>query len=155
MMKKTTLAKIFLIFLSDCPECGKVFDEKHTMMRHYKSKHEGIKYPCDQCTSKFTDWPSLQKHVVISVIIKLHDRVIYRNISGLNMKVSNIIIDSVIIKLHKSLIFRHISRLNTKVLSIHVLLPDLTSSSLHHHFTITSLSFVDILGIRTVIITWR
>ena len=29
-----------------CPECGAVFSIKGAMMRHFRSKHEGIKYPC-------------------------------------------------------------------------------------------------------------
>merc|ERR1711997_1027396 len=29
---------------TECPECEKVFSSKSHMLRHYRSKHEGIKY---------------------------------------------------------------------------------------------------------------
>ena len=32
-----------------CPECGVNYFDKSTMLRHYKSKHECIKYSCSQC----------------------------------------------------------------------------------------------------------
>ena len=44
--------------------------------------------------------------LVISVIIKLQRRVVFRNIFGLYMKVSSILVISVIIKLHTRVIFR-------------------------------------------------
>ena len=34
---------------TECPECGAVFTQKSNMVTHYRSKHEGIKYPCNQC----------------------------------------------------------------------------------------------------------
>ena len=36
----------------ECPECGAVFTQKGSMVKHYRSKHEGIKYPCNQCDYK-------------------------------------------------------------------------------------------------------
>ena len=42
---------------------------------------------------------------VISVIFKLHVRIVFGNILSLNMKVSGILVISVIIKLHKRFIF--------------------------------------------------
>ena len=48
---------------TECPECGKEFATKTVMLRHYRSVHEGIKYPCNQCDSQFTDRSSLQKHI--------------------------------------------------------------------------------------------
>ena len=48
---------------SVCPDCGKVFNQKYTMMEHRRSKHEGVKYPCDQCTYQATTRGSLKKHL--------------------------------------------------------------------------------------------
>ena len=48
---------------TDCPECGKVFSEKNSMMRHYRCKHEGIKFPCSQCDYQFTQLVHLQRHI--------------------------------------------------------------------------------------------
>ena len=45
-----------------CPECGAVYHDRSTMMRHYRSKHEGIKYPCNQCDYQATRQDSLQIH---------------------------------------------------------------------------------------------
>ena len=33
------------------------------MLRHYRSKHEGIRYPCNQCTYQATQKGDLQKHI--------------------------------------------------------------------------------------------
>ena len=44
--------------------------------------------------------------LVISVIIKLHNRVVFRHIFSLNMKVLSILVISVIIKLQHRVIFR-------------------------------------------------
>ena len=50
--------------------------------------------------------------LAISVIIKLHIRVIFRDIFSLNMKVSSILVISVFIKLHDRVIFRNIFSLS-------------------------------------------
>ena len=34
---------------TECPECGTKYFDRSAMLRHYRSKHEGIKYPCNQC----------------------------------------------------------------------------------------------------------
>ena len=34
---------------SQCPECDVVFTKRLYMFRHYKRKHENLKYSCDQC----------------------------------------------------------------------------------------------------------
>merc|ERR1712150_135882 len=47
----------------ECPECGKTFARKDNMLIHYRSKHEGIKYPCNHCEYQATDKSNLQKHV--------------------------------------------------------------------------------------------
>ena len=36
-------------YSTQCQECGAEFTQKRDMERHYRSKHEGVKYPCDQC----------------------------------------------------------------------------------------------------------
>ena len=51
--------------------------------------------------------------LVISVIIKLHYRVIFRSICSLYMKVSDILVISVIIKLRDRVIFRVTYQLST------------------------------------------
>ena len=46
-----------------CPECGKVFTTKGSMVTHYRSVHEGIKYPCNLCDYQATTQGSLQTHI--------------------------------------------------------------------------------------------
>ena len=46
-----------------CPECGKLFTTKGTMVRHWKSTHEDIRYPCNHCDYQATDTGSLQSHI--------------------------------------------------------------------------------------------
>ena len=48
---------------TECPECGKVFARKQAMVTHYRSKHEGIKYSCNQCDYQATQQGNLQKHI--------------------------------------------------------------------------------------------
>ena len=48
---------------NECPECGKNYYDRSTMVRHYRSSHEGIKYPCNQCDYQATDKSGLQKHI--------------------------------------------------------------------------------------------
>ena len=48
---------------TECPECGKVFSRKIDMLRHYRSKHEGIKYRCNQCDYEATRQDTLQIHI--------------------------------------------------------------------------------------------
>merc|ERR1712150_335273 len=48
---------------TECPECGKEFNQRSNMLTHYRSIHEGIKYPCNQCDYQFTDKGNLQKHI--------------------------------------------------------------------------------------------
>ena len=47
----------------DCPECGKIYNKKSEMLKHYRSIHGGIKYPCIQCDHQATDRGNLQKHI--------------------------------------------------------------------------------------------
>ena len=46
-----------------CPECGAAYNDRNNMMRHYRSKHEGIKYPCNQCDYQATQQSNLQTHI--------------------------------------------------------------------------------------------
>ena len=46
-----------------CPECGAKYSNRSTMLKHYRSKHEGIKYPCNQCDYQATEKGNLQKHI--------------------------------------------------------------------------------------------
>ena len=32
---------------TECPECGREFTNRIHMLAYYRSKHEGIKYPCN------------------------------------------------------------------------------------------------------------
>ena len=48
---------------TECPECEKVFTTKTHMMTHYRSVHEGIKYPCNQCDYRATTQSHLQRHI--------------------------------------------------------------------------------------------
>ena len=34
---------------TQCPECGAGFSTKSNMINHYRSKHDGVKYTCNQC----------------------------------------------------------------------------------------------------------
>ena len=47
----------------ECPECGKEFAGKNSMITHYRSIHEGIKYPCNECHYQATTQGNLQRHI--------------------------------------------------------------------------------------------
>ena len=47
----------------NCPDCGKGFTQKANMNTHYKSIHEGVKYPCDHCDYKASSKGNLGTHV--------------------------------------------------------------------------------------------
>ena len=46
-----------------CPECGKVFTAKSSLMTHCRSKHEGNKYPCNKCDYRAKTQSHLQTHI--------------------------------------------------------------------------------------------
>ena len=48
---------------SQCPECNAVFTYRQAMMRHVRTKHEGVKYPCSQCDYTFTQQSNLKQHI--------------------------------------------------------------------------------------------
>ena len=43
-------------------DCNKTFYDKSGLRKHIKSKHEGIRYKCDECTQTFTTKRSLRDH---------------------------------------------------------------------------------------------
>ena len=48
---------------TECPECGATYFDRSTMMKHYRSKHEGVKYPCNHCDYQATQQSSRQTHI--------------------------------------------------------------------------------------------
>ena len=48
---------------TECPECGKDFSRKPFMLRHFRSVHKAIKYPCVHCDYQATRHDSLQDHI--------------------------------------------------------------------------------------------
>jgi len=48
---------------TQCPECGAVYTQRQQMLLHYRSKHEGVKYPCKQCDYQATTQSKLQTHI--------------------------------------------------------------------------------------------
>ena len=48
---------------TQCPECGAKFSARYVMLKHYRSKHEGVKYPCNQCDYQATTQSNLQDHI--------------------------------------------------------------------------------------------
>ena len=47
----------------ECPDCGKVFTQRGHMVTHYRSKHEGIKYPCNLCDYQASYQSHLTTHI--------------------------------------------------------------------------------------------
>ena len=48
---------------TECPECGVIYFDKSTMKKHYRSKHEGIKYPCNKCEYQATTQADVKRHI--------------------------------------------------------------------------------------------
>ena len=48
---------------TQCPECGAKFSGRSVMLRHYRSKHDGVKYSYDQCNYQATRQSHLQRHI--------------------------------------------------------------------------------------------
>ena len=46
-----------------CLKCDKMFASSDSMMRHFKSAHEGIKHQCNHCYKHFTRVSSLNAHI--------------------------------------------------------------------------------------------
>ena len=47
----------------ECPECQKVFQQKPTMRQHFRSVHQGIRFPCDICGIQVTTKYKLIAHI--------------------------------------------------------------------------------------------
>ena len=45
-----------------CDQCDYKATQKGDLLRHLKSIHEGVKYPCGQCDYKATERSSLSRH---------------------------------------------------------------------------------------------
>ena len=46
-----------------CTECGVLFNSRGTMLRHYKSRHQGLKHACNECDKQYLDRGHLSKHI--------------------------------------------------------------------------------------------
>ena len=46
----------------NCDQCDEEFTEQGNLKRHKLTKHEGIRYDCDQCEARFYDQNTLKKH---------------------------------------------------------------------------------------------
>ena len=46
-----------------CYQCDYKATQKGNLLTHLKSKHEGVKYPCDQCDYKATEKGNLLRHL--------------------------------------------------------------------------------------------
>ena len=48
---------------TQCSECGAEYIQKCNMLAHYRSKHEGGKYPCNLCHYRAKKLSNLQRHI--------------------------------------------------------------------------------------------
>ena len=46
-----------------CPDCGKILSTKKRLRIHIESKHEGLRWPCNQCDFKAWERCSLNSHI--------------------------------------------------------------------------------------------
>ena len=61
-----------------CDQCDFKATQKSNLLTHLKSKHEGVKYPCDQCDYKATTKGSFLIHFKSKhQVNKQHRGVIY------------------------------------------------------------------------------
>ena len=49
---------------SKCPECDNSYHPRWKLVRHYKLKHEGIRFMCDQCGQQFGKDTNLKRHLM-------------------------------------------------------------------------------------------
>ena len=47
-----------------CPECQKGYECEQSMVSHFLTYHEGVKYTCNQCNYQTTEKSNLTKHIV-------------------------------------------------------------------------------------------
>ena len=62
-----------------CPDCGKILSTKKRLRFHIESKHEGLRWPCNQCDFKAWERCSLNSHI----------RAIHRSHQPLKFKCEN------------------------------------------------------------------
>lgn len=48
---------------AQCPTCLKIYNNKTKLKIHYENKHEGIRWPFEQCDKQFPEKSTLQKHI--------------------------------------------------------------------------------------------
>ena len=58
-----TSQQVYVRRSAQCPQCDAVFGQREDMLRHVRSKHEGVRYPCSQCDYQATQQSSLNRHV--------------------------------------------------------------------------------------------
>ena len=57
--------KVFSDFDSTCPQCGKLFSQRSSMMQHVREIHECLKmFPCNMCEYQATRSSNLKKHKI-------------------------------------------------------------------------------------------
>ena len=68
--------------MSKCPECDNSYHPRWKLVRHYKLKHEGMRFMCDQCGQEFGKDSNLKRHLldvhkytktVAASSMKIHD----------------------------------------------------------------------------------
>ena len=63
----------------NCYQCDKVFSQPHTLKRHVKTIHEGLRFPCDQCNHQATQANDLRTHKR-----KVHKEIEFTEFTGVN-----------------------------------------------------------------------
>ena len=66
-VEKRTVRKIIdgdpLETSKKCPDCDITFSKRFNMLKHYRNKHEGVTYPCKQCSFHTTELSNLKRHM--------------------------------------------------------------------------------------------
>ena len=96
--------------LHKCGECGAGYRRNNALVRHIRSKHEGVRYSCNQCAYQATD------------------RDLLRNTNKPYTKVLDIHVTSVSIRQQHQEMLRDTNKPYTNVLNIPV-----NSASIRHH----------------------
>ena len=58
------VSSIISSYDTTCPQCGKVFTQRASMMQHVREIHEGKKFPCNMCSYQATRSSNLTKHKI-------------------------------------------------------------------------------------------
>lgn len=56
------VSSIISSYDTTCPQCGKVFTQRASMMQHVREIHEGKKFPCNMCSYQATRSSNLTQH---------------------------------------------------------------------------------------------